>query len=154
MNFNKSTFTGLLFALFAVACILVIPGQISVMDIYGDELSPRVFPYILASAILLLSVLIIWLHRKDPAVTRGIPSLTAETKYALAGMAVSCCIAAGVYLFGMIPVTTAVMLALCVLLGCRNILVLGGMTVGWVLFAHLVFEVAFNFALPKGTVFS
>ncbi len=153
MNCNKSTLTGLLFALLAIACIFIIPDQVRVMELYEDELSPRMFPYILSVIVLFFSLQIIWTHRKDAAITFDTNSISPQTLYIFASMAISCVIAAGVYLFGMIAITTAVMLALCVLLGCRNLLALGCMTVGWIVFVYLVFEMAFNFALPKGTLF-
>ena len=172
MRWNHTIVTGLCCAGFALAFIVGIPHFIHVISVYDNEASPRFFPYLVASVMLLLSIYLVaseWfgLHRTsspDPASQEPSPNLPAETLlskhddrravlHVFSAFGIVCFGVFAVYAVGFYAATTLILLGLMLSMGVRSkrALVMAGCI--WPLFLYLVFAKGFALQFPLGGVF-
>lgn len=150
MKCTSSMLTGGFFVLLGLAICAVIPSQITVLAIYGDELSPRFFPYLCAILMVVFGFVTLLKGRSE---AQGC-TLSAENREGVQKILVILACTAVAFLLmavlGMVVALALLVVAQCYALGVQSPKLLCMVGLGWAVSVYVVFELIFAFALPKG----
>jgi putative tricarboxylic transport membrane protein len=148
MRIGPSSLSAVVIAIFAALFLLGTPNYIPVITAYENEASPRLFPYMIGTLLLCLSLLLALRELKNR--TRINVTKVEFTKVATSFVMV--CV--GVFLIpviGFIVSTTLIVVLLTYLLGNKSILSLICLSAGWFAFTYIFFKL-FQITFPQGVL--
>ena len=155
MRLNRSVIVGIiLMALSIVALIYIIPAQIQTSKTYSQEMSPRFFPNLVMTILLILSIILVAARSRMPQAEDDVEPVTREELFQASGTI----IIMGLCIFlieaiGYFVCTAGALVGLMLYLGSRNWKVIFIATVVLPLFIYFLFEKGLNLELPRGILF-
>ncbi len=155
MRLNKSVMAGILLLAFSiVAMVYIIPTQIQTSRTYSQEMSPRFFPDLAMTILLILSIILIVAKSKTSPAEDDVEPFRRKELSQVGGTV----IIMGLCVFliktiGFFVCTTGALVGLMLYLGARNWKVICIAMVVLPVFIYLLFEKGLNLELPRGILF-